>query len=160
MKRIATVAAVAAMLTLTACDRLGIGGGSAGTNSSGNTATASTSNSSAGNSSASADGPKPADGTGVQTPTGATQAGSGNVTLDRAFMMGRWTDNGDCNNSVNFASDGSFTTANGTGGLWRLAGDQLTMTGSSTLTLQVEPVDQNTMTVINADGSLGRSTRC
>ena len=159
MKRIATVAAAAALLTLTACDRLGLGGGSASTNSSSNAATSST-NGSAGNASASADGPKPADGTGVQTPTGATPAGSGTITLDRAFMMGRWTDDGDCSNSVNFASDGSFTAANGTGGLWRLAGDQLTMTGSSTLTLQIEPVDQNTMTVINPDGSLGRSTRC
>jgi hypothetical protein len=34
------------------------------------------------------------------------------------------------------------------------------MTSRQTLTIRIVPIDQNTMTVINADGSLGRSTRC
>ena len=35
------------------------------------------------------------------------------------------------------------------------------MTGpAGTNTLRIVPIDQNTMNVVNADGSLGRSTRC
>jgi hypothetical protein len=45
-------------------------------------------------------------------------------------------------------------------GLWNLDGDELTLTGARTATVRVVPVNQDTMTVINADGSLGRSTRC
>jgi hypothetical protein len=80
--------------------------------------------------------------------------------LTRAYVVGRWTDKGDCSDGVDFTSDGRFTTQNGAGGLWNLQGDRLTMTGTSTLTLQIVPVDQDTMNVVNQDGSVGRSTRC
>lgn len=79
--------------------------------------------------------------------------------VDRTFMLGRWTDNGDCATALLFTPDGGFVTANGGTGLWQLEGDRLTMTGHDTLTIRVTPIDQNTITVINADGSLGRSTR-
>jgi hypothetical protein len=45
-------------------------------------------------------------------------------------------------------------------GLWSLAGDQLTLAGGQTLTMQVVVVNQGTMEVVNPDGSRGRSTRC
>lgn len=150
MKGIATLAAAAAMLALTACDRLGIGGGSANVSANASTNSAGASN-----------GTPPAAGEGSKDlAAGATPASSGGVTLDRAYVVGRWTDNGDCSLAAEFAADGRFFANNGTGGLWNLQGDQLTMTGAATLTLQIVPIDQNTMNVVNPDGSLGRSTRC
>ena len=76
MKAIATVAAAAALFTLTACDRLGIGGGAA-SNQAGNAA---------GNASASAgkDAAAPA-ASGDKDPAGAVPAAStGAIALDRA----------------------------------------------------------------------------
>ena len=80
--------------------------------------------------------------------------------LDASYFVGRWSSDGesDCNSSFN--SDGTFTANNGGRGYWSLDGDRLTLTGDSTLVLQVSPIDQNTMTLINPDGSLVRATRC
>lgn len=161
MKAIAFLAATAAIVTLTGCDRLRGGGGSAPTaNASTNSAPA------ASNGAQSADaGGKPAEGgAGGVNDGGAvpasTTGGGGAGQLDRTFVMGRWTDDGDCSNAIEFTQDGRFITAEGGEGLWRLEGDRLTMTGQRTATIRIEPIDQNTMTVINTDGSLGRSTRC
>jgi hypothetical protein len=157
MKAIATVAAAAAMLSLAGCDKLGLGGGTSG-NASVNAAGASNVSGNAlasGNVSGDAGGGK-LNGGGGATPAGA----GGAVNLDRTYLMGRWTDDGNCGNVIEFTSDGRFIAANGGTGLWNLAGDQLTMTGSATATIQIVPIDQNTMTVVNTDGSLGRSTRC
>ncbi len=147
-------AATLLLLTLAGCDKFSIGGGN--TNQSGNAA-ASTGNGSkdspGGNQSASA-------ASGDKDPVAGAAPASGAPALDSAYVTGRWTDNGDCGNSVEFAGDGQFQTTSGSGGLWNLAGDRLTMTGDRTLTLQIVPIDQNTMNVINPDGSIGRSTRC
>jgi hypothetical protein len=100
---------------------------------------------------------KPSDGGGG----GAIPAtSSGTVNLDRTFLLGRWTDDNDCSNVIEFRQDGGFVAASGGTGLWNLEGDELTLSGNQTATLRIRPIDQNTMTVINADGSLGRSTRC
>lgn len=82
------------------------------------------------------------------------------VRLDHAFLVGRWTDNGDCADATTFNRDGSFLASNGGAGLWHLQGGRLTMTGTRTLLLGVTAVDRNTVTVVNEDGSPGRSTRC
>lgn len=161
MKAIGILAASAAMLGLSACDQLGLGDFGGGNNATaGNEAMANASGgkpAEAGNEAA-ADAGAGLDG---KNPAGATQAGSmGNVVPDRAYVLGRWTDDGDCDNAVDFTADGRFLAANGSQGLWNLAGDRLTLTGASTTTLQLVPIDQNTMNVVNPDGSLGRSTRC
>jgi len=161
MRAIATLTAAAALLALTACDRLGFGGGA--DNSANQTANASA-NSTAGNDSGASDdaGEAQADaGLGGKDPAGgATPAAAGGLTLDRNFVAGRWTDTGDCSIAVEFGLDGRFVAANGNEGLWHLAGDRLTLQGERTLTMQLVPIDQNTMNVVNTDGSLGRSTRC
>ena len=154
MKGIAITAAAAALLALAGCNR----GMNANMSANG-----------AGNAAA----PKPADGAGNQAAPQTADAGklnagggaipatsSGAVQLDRTFMLGRWTDDNDCGNVIEFTQDGRFIAANGGTGLWNLDGDRLTMSGRDTLTIRVVPIDQNTMTVVNADGSLGRSTRC
>jgi hypothetical protein len=155
MKAIATLTAAAAVLALAGCDRLGIGGGGDSANLSANAAAnaSDASKDPASNQAAAAGSKDPA-------ADGAAPAAAGGVRLDRAYVAGRWTDNGDCSVAVDFAEDGRFTANNGAGGLWNLEGDRLTMSGSSTLTLQIVPIDQNTMNVVNPDGSLGRSTRC
>jgi hypothetical protein len=154
MKAIATLAAAAALLTLPACDRFGIGGGAA-SNAAGNQA----GNSAGGNKDSPAG---TAAASGGKDPAGAVPASTtGAVTLDRAYISGRWTDDGDCAAAAEFNIDGTFATADGGGGLWNLEGDRLTMSGAGgTNTLRIVPIDQNTMNVVNADGSLGRSTRC
>jgi len=157
MKALATTLA-ALLVTLAGCNQLG---GSAG-NASNSSSNASAGNASAakesgaGNEVAATDSGAP----GGKDSTGASQASSGAVTLDRAFLLGSWADNGDCSKAIAFAQDGSFRNADGSAGLWNLEGNQLTLTGSSTASVRISPIDQNTITVINPDGSLGRSTRC
>ena len=156
MKAIAILAGAAALVTLAGCDRLG-GGRTAGNaaNGSGNASTGNAAGADA-NQAQGAD----AEGGKLNEGGGAVPAASGPVQLDRAYIMGRWTDDEDCDSVIEFAQDGRFIAANGGTGLWNLDGDELTMSGRETATLRIVPIDQNTMTVVNADGSLGRSTRC
>jgi len=73
-------------------------------------------------------------------------------------VIGRWTSDGVCNSGFN--SDGSFNSGNGGTGYWSLAGDQLTLTGTSTMTLRVVPIDANNMSLVQPDGTTIRATRC
>jgi len=91
---------------------------------------------------------------------GAVPASSSGIRLDRTFILGRWTDDGNCDKAVAFNQDGSFTDAGGGRGLWNLDGDRLTLSSNSTLRFQVVPLDQNTINIVHEDGSLGHSTRC
>jgi hypothetical protein len=83
------------------------------------------------------------------------------VSVDREFLIGTWSNAGDCSTTVAFGADGGYATADGLQGQWTLAGDTLTLqgeAGSSTLT--IIPIDRNTMEVVGEDGSHERSTRC
>ena len=81
--------------------------------------------------------------------------------VDRAYIVGAWTDSDDCEAAVAFADDGTFLTAEGGEGMWRLDGAELVLAGLGGIrTLRIVPVDDDTMDVINEDGSRGRSTRC
>jgi hypothetical protein len=91
---------------------------------------------------------------------GAALSNGSAVKLNRAYLIGHWTDDDDCNNAIEFTQDGRFITASGGEGIWMLERDRLTMTGRATATIRIIPIDRNTITVINEDGSLGRSTRC
>jgi len=133
MKNIATAAA---LLVLAGCNPAAA---PAGGNQSANGATA-TSN-----------------GSGGQTTGNAVSAAP---ALDRAYLVGRWTDNGDCSNATEFAESGQFQTSGGAGGSWSLAGDRLTLAGGQTIVMQVVVIDQNTINIVNPDSSVGRSTRC
>ena len=63
------------------------------------------------------------------TSANVATAGAGGSTLDRAYMVGRWTDDGDCaaGSTTEFRADGSFLFPWGDTGQWTLAGDQLTL---------------------------------
>lgn len=105
------------------------------------------------------------------TPTGQGLAGNPNAipasstltpTVDRAFLIGRWTDGRDCHEAGQFTADGRYTNSTGQNAAWTLQGDQLTLTfdGAAPRTLRVDAADQNTLDVVNPDGTTGRSTRC
>lgn len=83
------------------------------------------------------------------------------VAVDRDFLIGSWSDAGDCTTSVAFAPDGAYATADGAEGQWDLSGDTLTLSGEGgATTLTIIPIDRNTMEVVGEDGSHDRSTRC
>jgi hypothetical protein len=87
--------------------------------------------------------------------------GTLHVAVDREFLIGTWSDAGDCATSVAFAADGAYATADGSQGQWSLSGETLTLSGEAgATTLTIIPIDRNTMEVIGEDGSHDRSTRC
>ena len=157
MKAIATMAAAAALLGLAACGQLGPSGSSASNDKT---------------KSAPADKARATGRTAGLASAQQGLAGNPNViptssnlalpALDRAFLIGRWTDSRDCDEAGEFAADGRYTNAAGVGAAWALAGDRLTVTfaGAAPRTLQVSALDQNSLNVVNPDGSIGRSTRC
>ena len=149
MKPIAIVMTAAALVALGGCNR---SGGTA--NASVNTAGAS--NAAAANSAAA----KPGDSAGTQSAAAGSTPAAGANQVDRAYLVGRWTDDGNCANAMELAQDGRFTTKDGGGGLWNLEGDEVTLSGGRTLSVRVAAIDHNTITIIHPDGSLGRSTRC
>jgi hypothetical protein len=83
------------------------------------------------------------------------------VVLDRDFLVGRWSDDGNCASTSEFFADGRWTAANGGTGNWSLVGNQLVVTGpSGAASVQVTAVDRNVMALQTPDGTTGRSTRC
>lgn len=82
------------------------------------------------------------------------------IQVDETFLVGRWTDDGDCADAVEFDADGTFVAANGGSGDWSLMGNALTISGTATLTMRILPVDHDTILVVGSDGGAGRSTRC
>lgn len=100
-------------------------------------------------------GVKPADAAPANT---AADAG-GSATLDHAYMVGRWTDDGDCTAVTEFRADGSFLYPWGDTGQWTLAGDQLTLAGNPS-PFTVRAIDRNTLERTGAGGTPHRATRC
>jgi hypothetical protein len=95
-----------------------------------------------------------------QAAQAAPAAASPHIRVDRAYLVGAWTDDGDCADAVRFIADGRFVLADGARGNWTLSGDRLTMSGRKVVAVRIVPIDRDTIRVVNADGSLGSSTRC
>lgn len=90
-----------------------------------------------------------------------TDASAAAPPVERDYIVGAWTDGDDCAAAVSFAGDGTFATADGGAGLWGLDGAELVLAGAGGVrTLRITPVDQDTMDVVNEDGSRGTSIRC
>ena len=103
----------------------------------------------------------------ISGPAAHAQSGQSDRTtspraaVDRNFLIGTWSDAGDCATNVAFAADGGYATADGLQGRWSLAGDTLTLQGEAgSATLTIIPIDRDTMEVIGEDGAHERSTRC
>jgi len=85
----------------------------------------------------------------------------GAPVIDQTYLVGRWTDDGDCSRAYEFTADGRFIAADGGVGGWSLDGDRLTASGpGGSATLRVAPIDRNTMSATSPDGRSGTSTRC
>lgn len=164
MKLVTTLAAAAALIGLSACDRLTPSGQSA-SNEKARTAPEQKAGPNAVQVSSTG---LPAANNG---PNGQGLAGNPNAipatstlspAVDRAFLIGRWTDVRDCAEAGQFTADGHYTNTAGRSAAWTLVGDQLTLTfeGAEPRTVRVSAADQNTLNVVNPDGSNGRSTRC
>ena len=90
-------------------------------------------------------------------PAAAAQPGP-QVTAD--LLIGRWTDNDDCNEVVEFHRDGRFRTSDGVEGRWSLAGDRLSFIGERTVSARLTAPDRDHLVLTHDDGSVGRSSRC
>ena len=97
---------------------------------------------------------KPADNA---TSDAAAPAGDGALTRD--YLVGRWTNSGDCGDAIEFRADGSMTGPFGETAQWELRGDQLFMVGNPD-PLTVVVIDQATMQTTNPGGTQRRATRC
>jgi hypothetical protein len=100
-----------------------------------------------------APGPAPA-----PSPRGGGAQTSG---IDPSLLIGRWTDNGDCSNAFEYTADGRILLPDGSMALWRLNGDQLTLTGSNgSRTIRIASIDRSAAYGVNPDGSVESSQRC
>jgi len=146
MRSVTNAAAIALILALTAC------GGQAANNST----EAANDSTTAGNAAAPSDQP-------VEAPANATAAAAppagGSATLTRDYIVGRWTNTGDCADAIEFRGDGSMAGPFGEDARWELRGDQLFMVGNPD-PLRIVVVDERTMTTTGPSGNQRRATRC
>ena len=103
----------------------------------------------------------PAAGAGAQGKAGASAArNAAEFHLSRAFLIGTWADDEECEEGMQLLGDGRFFGEGGVNGIWYLEGDELTLTSENAVTVRVVLIDRDTIGLINSDGSLGESTRC
>lgn len=166
MKLFGILAATGVLVSLAACDRLSPSGQSASNDRARTTPAARTTPNAVQASSTSNGVPvttAAATGEGLAGNPNAIPASSSLTPIvDRAFLIGRWTDARDCHAAGEFTADGRYTNTTGQTAAWTLDGDRLTLTfdGAAPRSLTVSAPDQNTLNVVNPDGSTGRSTRC
>jgi hypothetical protein len=108
--------------------------------------------------------PAPAPSTSGGTPADTTGSSGGTVQtsgIDASLLPGRWTDNGDCSNALEYTPDGRVIAPNGAEGTWQLDGDQLTVAGpTGSQTFRITSIDQSAAYALAADGSVHSSQRC
>jgi hypothetical protein len=98
-------------------------------------------------------------GTGGKDPA-AVPAESGAVIAPQ-LLVGRWADDEACKQDVTLRPDGTFLSHTGGEGTWSVDGDVLSLTGAEgTFAVRVQAIEGDIMTMVNADGSIGRSRRC
>lgn len=82
------------------------------------------------------------------------------IKVDSEFIRGLWSDKEDCRERIDFRADGQFVNDDGSHGTWRIDGDNLTLTGTSSVTVRIVPQSRDEITVVNPDSTLGWSRRC
>lgn len=94
-------------------------------------------------------------------PPAAGNTASTGPAPTRDYVVGRWTDTGNCADAIDFQADGTLVGPGGGGQTerWELNGNQLAMVGNP-MPLTVAVVDQNTMDTTNTQGRTRRVTRC
>lgn len=82
------------------------------------------------------------------------------VAVTPVFLIGRWTDDGDCSNTVEFLGDGQFATSDGARGRWWLSNGRLTFQGDQTISARIHATSPSHIVLTHDDGTIGESTRC
>lgn len=97
----------------------------------------------------------------VGTPAApATVVASGAPPLSVPFMIGRWTDNGNCSDATTFLGNGDVFTAAGGQANWALSGSDLIVTGSGgTVRAQLQPISQDSINT-RSGGTRSVMVRC
>jgi len=80
-------------------------------------------------------------------------------TLDRTFLVGRWSETGDCADATEFRADGSFVFPWGTGGTWQFEGDRLTLS-TNTDSMRLTRISQDQLDAVSPGGSVHHNRRC
>jgi hypothetical protein len=89
------------------------------------------------------------------------QDGAATGAIDPSMIVGRWGDNGNCAQVIQFMANGTFRAPNGGQGNWRLAGDRLTMfAGARSATFRLRSVTPQRIVAEDSSGQLSQSTRC
>lgn len=77
------------------------------------------------------------------------------------FLIGRWTDTGDCNVTIDFYTGGTFKLSHGSTGRWSVADTMLTFEGKAgSASARVQVTDKGAIELHHPNGSVGRSSRC
>ena len=92
--------------------------------------------------------------------TGAIPASAGGM-FSRSDVIGGWADDEFCKTLITLGPDGGFTAHDGSQGRWSLDGDVLTLSGAGgNFSVRIQSIEGGIMTVVQANGSIGRSRRC
>jgi hypothetical protein len=92
------------------------------------------------------------------TPAAGSQAAAAG-RLDRAFIVGRWTETDNCEETVEFRGDGTMLLPWGEEARWELSGNRLTMVGNpQAITLRV--TGPAAMEATKATGTVRQWRRC
>lgn len=93
-------------------------------------------------------------------PAPATVVASGAPPLSVQFMIGRWTDNGNCSDATTFLGNGEVFTAAGGQANWALSGSDLIVTGGGgTVRAQLQPISQDSINA-RSGGTRSVMVRC
>ena len=102
------------------------------------------------------------DAPGVDKVPGAIPAGSdAGGPIARQALFGDWADDRSCKQVTRLRPDGTFVADNGGEGEWVLAGNVLTLAvPDGDVVFRIQSLEGDTVTLVGADGSVGRSYRC
>ena len=90
----------------------------------------------------------------------ATNASAGEgAALEPSFLVGRWTETDNCQETVEFRADGSFVFPWGEEARWELRGDVLAMVGNPQ-TIRLRVTGPDTMEATKASGNVRQWRRC
>ena len=102
------------------------------------------------NATAAAENAQTADNASAPAPSGA---------LDRNYMVGRWSETGDCADATEFRADGTFVFPWGDTGTWQLDGDRLTLS-TNTDAMRLTRISQDQVDAVSPGGSTHHHRRC
>ena len=157
-------------LALTGCDKMPFGGGGtveangsvAGTNAASTSNAASDAGVTSSRSLAGLGGSEGGSPDGGKDPAAASAipASASQGGIDPR-LVGRWSDNGSCNDISELRADGTFVANNGVTTRWSVVGDYIVFsTKERTIRLHIESVEPNRIVTTNEQGQSGPSIRC